>query len=58
VSSDRGNMKRSLIAHSEKGIKTMFIVESLLRRLGKITLQADHDKFWPNDERHIIPTTK
>jgi len=51
-------MKRSLIAHSEKGIKTMFIVESLLRRLGKITLQADHDKFWPNDERHIIPTTK
>jgi len=41
------NRKR---AHSEKGIKTMFIVESLLRRLGKITLQADHDKFWFSDE--------
>ena len=58
ASSDRGNRKRTLIAHSEKGIKTMFIVESLLGRLGKITLQADHDKFWFSDEWHVITTTK
>jgi len=44
------NRKRTLRAHSEKGIKTMFIVEPLLGRLGKITLQADHDKFWFSDE--------
>jgi len=38
VSSSRRNVKGTPIAHSKKGIKAMLVVESLLWRLGEITL--------------------